>query len=459
MRKEVECQLVIAGGFASDDPEGERVLTSLHHKTRGMENVHILRLSLADRAQNWMEVNALQRAATVLMQPSTKEGFGLVVTEGLWKSKPVIGADVGGISLQIRNGDTGFFYQTPRKTATTVIDLLRNPSAAEMVGRRAKAFVQERFLMPDRVADNLIAIDMSINSAGSKKIPTGSIISFHPWTTADSAAMTSGLDGRVALVTGAAGGIGSSIARALAEHGAQVLVHDLREDAQKVADEVGGTYLQADLSDMEETRALSNQALARSGRVDILVNNAGLQAHRSRRRVPRGCMGQAGPGHARGAVPAHEASASGDEGARLGADHKHVLYPRTGREPVQVGLRRGKARPYRPDQDRRTRGRAVRRHRKRHLPRICPDAACRGPDRRSGPQPRDPGARGGRPRNAGASRDQTPHRAGRGGAPGAVPRLRGKPFHHRARHTASTRAGPHGRLTPEADSLRVAVGG
>jgi len=77
----------------------------------------VLNLPLDNRLENWMEVNALQRAASVIMQPSTREGFGLVITEALWKGKPVIAADVGAIPLQIRHGETGYFYRTPRETA------------------------------------------------------------------------------------------------------------------------------------------------------------------------------------------------------------------------------------------------------------------------------------------------------------------------------------------------------
>ena len=84
-------------------------------------------------------------------------------------------------------------------------------------------------------------------------------------------------DDRVALVTGAASGIGRSIATALAERGARVLAHDVRESGREVAEEIGGAFLQADLSDMEQTRGLARQALDAEGRIDILVNNAGFQ--------------------------------------------------------------------------------------------------------------------------------------------------------------------------------------
>jgi trehalose synthase len=181
VRKEKECQLILAGGLAADDPEGERVLARIYEDTKDDEGIHVLNLSLDDRLENHREVNALQRAARVLMQPSTREGFGLVITEALWKGKPVIGADVGAIPLQIRDGDTGYFYQTPRKTAKKVIYLLEKPKAAEAMGKRGREYVKQRFLLPDRIADYLMAINMIVNGAVNKKVCTECIISFSPW--------------------------------------------------------------------------------------------------------------------------------------------------------------------------------------------------------------------------------------------------------------------------------------
>ncbi|MFW6105038.1 MAG: glycosyltransferase [Chloroflexota bacterium] len=181
VRKEKECQLMLAGGLAADDPEGERVLARVYEDTKGDEDIHVLNLSMDDRLENGVEVNALQRAATVIMQPSTREGFGLVITEALWKGKPVIASDAGAIPLQIRDGDTGYFYQTPRKTAKKVIYLLEKPKAAEAMGKRGKEYVKQRFLLPDRIADYLMAINMIVNGAINKKICTECIISFSPW--------------------------------------------------------------------------------------------------------------------------------------------------------------------------------------------------------------------------------------------------------------------------------------
>jgi trehalose synthase len=181
VRKEKECQLILAGGLATDDPEGERILARVYEDTENDEDIHVLNLSLDDRLENWREVNALQRAARVIMQPSTREGFGLVITEALWKGKPVIGADVGAIPLQIRDGDTGYFYQTARKTAKKVIYLLEKPKASEAMGKRGREYVKQRFLLPDRIADYLMAINMVVSGAVNKEVSAESIISFHPW--------------------------------------------------------------------------------------------------------------------------------------------------------------------------------------------------------------------------------------------------------------------------------------
>jgi len=181
VRRERKCQLILAGGFAADDPEGERVLDDIYSKTREDEGIHVLNLSLANRLENWVEVNALQRAASVIMQPSIREGFGLVITEALWKAKPVIAGNVGGIPFQIREGHTGYFYQNPQRTAQKVIYLLDNLKAAELMGKRGRKYVQEHFIIADRIADYLLAIDITMNSTLGRKIFAECITSFHPW--------------------------------------------------------------------------------------------------------------------------------------------------------------------------------------------------------------------------------------------------------------------------------------
>jgi trehalose synthase len=176
-RKERNCQLVIVGSLAGDDPEGERVLAQIYEDTKDDKDIHVLDLPPTSH----LEINALQRAASVIMQPSTREGFGLVVTEALWKAKPVITADVGGIPLQVRDGSTGYFYRSPHRAVERIVYLLDNPAAARKVGEAGRKYVAEHFLMPDRLADYLMAINITRNASRHGKIPPDSIISFHPW--------------------------------------------------------------------------------------------------------------------------------------------------------------------------------------------------------------------------------------------------------------------------------------
>jgi trehalose synthase len=177
VRKERKCQLLVAGGLAADDPEGVRILDQIYEETKGDEDIHVLNLPQSSD----LEINAFQRAASVIMQPSTREGFGLVITEGLWKSKPVIAGNVGAIPLQIKEGTTGYFYETPHRTAHTIIRLLDNPKAAKEMGEMGRQYVQEHFLLPDRITDYLRAIYMAIHKVVDKRICSDCIISFHPW--------------------------------------------------------------------------------------------------------------------------------------------------------------------------------------------------------------------------------------------------------------------------------------
>jgi trehalose synthase len=177
VRTERKCQLVLAGGAASDDPEGAEVLDGIRGAVKNDKDVHVLDLPPTSHR----EINALQRAASVIMQPSRREGFGLVITEAMWKGKPVIASDVGAIPLQIRDGYTGYFYRTRKRSAEIVKYLLDKPDSAHLIGARARDYVKEHFLMSDRIADYLMAIDMTLSSVRNRNIPLDSIVSFHPW--------------------------------------------------------------------------------------------------------------------------------------------------------------------------------------------------------------------------------------------------------------------------------------
>ncbi|MEE8577162.1 MAG: glycosyltransferase [candidate division Zixibacteria bacterium] len=139
----VDAQLVLAGGGATDDPEGEAVLSEVRQAAQGSEDIHVLLLP----PDAHRTINALQRASTIILQKSLQEGFGLTVTEALWKGKPVVGGNVGGIKLQIHNHHTGFLVDTPEGAALRLRELLRRPSVMDEMGATARRFVTENFLL------------------------------------------------------------------------------------------------------------------------------------------------------------------------------------------------------------------------------------------------------------------------------------------------------------------------
>jgi len=144
-------QLVLAGGGASDDPEGEIVLSEVTAAAEQDPSIHVLLLP-ADANR---EVNALQRASDIVLQKSVREGFGLTVTEAMWKSRPVIGGDVGGIRLQVKNHHTGFLVNTPEGAALRIRYLLHQPDRIEEMGAKAKEFVRENFLITRHLREYL----------------------------------------------------------------------------------------------------------------------------------------------------------------------------------------------------------------------------------------------------------------------------------------------------------------
>jgi trehalose synthase len=181
VRHQRECQLVIAGGMATDDPEGERIFNQILEETKKDKDIHVLKLPLIPRLENYREVNALQRAASIIMQPSTKEGFGLVVTEALWKAKPIITADVGAIGMQISDGRNGFFYHNSFQAERKIIRLLSDQDLAHKIGQNGRNHVLERFLMPDRVTDYLKSIELTIDPSEHRKLPMDTVVSFRSW--------------------------------------------------------------------------------------------------------------------------------------------------------------------------------------------------------------------------------------------------------------------------------------
>jgi trehalose synthase len=144
-------QLVLAGGGATDDPEGEAVLQEVQAEAAEDPDIRILLLP----ADAHVDINALQRAADIVVQKSTKEGFGLTVTEGLWKGKPVIGGDTGGIRLQVIDYHTGFLVNTPEGAALRIRYLLQQPQRLAEMGAKAREFVRENFLLTRQLREYL----------------------------------------------------------------------------------------------------------------------------------------------------------------------------------------------------------------------------------------------------------------------------------------------------------------
>lgn len=144
-------QLVLAGGGATDDPEGGTVLAEVRAAAAGDPSIHVLELpSDAHRI-----INALQRMAWIVLQKSTREGFGLTVTEALWKGKPVIGGNAGGIRLQVINHHTGFLVSSPEGAAMRIRYLLERPEHARRMGEKGRRYVRENFLMTRLARDHL----------------------------------------------------------------------------------------------------------------------------------------------------------------------------------------------------------------------------------------------------------------------------------------------------------------
>ncbi|HDZ59914.1 MAG TPA: glycosyltransferase [Actinobacteria bacterium] len=146
-RKEVDCTLVLLGEVATDDPEGEEVYQSL----LDCRDERLIILSRADSAL----VNALQRTATVVVQKSLREGFGLTVSEAMWKGTPVIGSDVGGIPYQIRDGVNGFLVSSIEETAARIVQVIKDEGLRERLGEQARKTVRENFLMSRVVEEHI----------------------------------------------------------------------------------------------------------------------------------------------------------------------------------------------------------------------------------------------------------------------------------------------------------------
>ena len=164
VKKYKDIQLVLAGGGATDDPEGAGILEELKDKVECDPDIHIIDLP----PYSDIEINALQWASTVILQNSSKEGFGLTVTEALWKARPVIASAVGGIPLQICHEQTGILTHSLGETEAYLKKLLDDPEYAMKLGINGKEHVRNNFLITRHIRDCLILFN-SLNDQFSLK--------------------------------------------------------------------------------------------------------------------------------------------------------------------------------------------------------------------------------------------------------------------------------------------------
>ena len=156
-RKIPDLQLLLSGLFlANDDPEAKRVFQEVKKRSKGDSDIFLfsnpnqLGSLRVDRF-----INACQIVSDVVLQKSIREGFGLVVTEAMWKGKAVVGGNAGGIKLQIEDGKNGFLVSSPEQAAQRIIELIENSKLREKLGKAAKETVKEKFLMPRLLRDYL----------------------------------------------------------------------------------------------------------------------------------------------------------------------------------------------------------------------------------------------------------------------------------------------------------------
>lgn len=152
VQRHFDCQLVLAGGGAADDPEAAEVLAKTRERAERNPGIHILAIPSGSD----LEINALQRASSVIIQKSLKEGFGLTVTEALWKGKPVVASAVGGIMLQITHQYSGLLCRSVEGAAHGIKLLLQNPEYAAKLGENGREHVRQNFLLTRHLREYLL---------------------------------------------------------------------------------------------------------------------------------------------------------------------------------------------------------------------------------------------------------------------------------------------------------------
>ncbi len=151
VKRYVDCRLILAGGTATDDPEGAQVLAEVNERAANDPDIHVLLLP-----QNDLEVNALQRASDVIVQKSIREGFGLTVSEALWKGKPVVASSVGGIPLQVTHKYSGLLCHSVEGAAFAIKQLLSSPEYARKLGENGREHVRNNFLLTRHLRDYML---------------------------------------------------------------------------------------------------------------------------------------------------------------------------------------------------------------------------------------------------------------------------------------------------------------
>lgn len=151
VRKHINCRLVLAGGGASDDPEAALVYAQASEKAQKDKDIHVLLL-----AHNDIEINALQRASSVIIQKSIREGFGLTVAEALWKAKPVVASNIGGIPLQVKHKYSGLLCHSIPGAAFALKQLLNSPAYARRLGENGREHIRNNFLITRHIRDYIL---------------------------------------------------------------------------------------------------------------------------------------------------------------------------------------------------------------------------------------------------------------------------------------------------------------
>jgi trehalose synthase len=159
-KKHVDVQLILAGGGATDDPEGPDVMEQVRKEADKDGDVHILFLPPASD----LEINALQRGSTIILQKSLREGFGLTVSEALWKGKPTIATAVGGIPLQISHKYSGILTHSIQGTAQWIKQLINEPEYARRLGANGKEHIKNNFLITRHIKDYLLLFLSVLNN-------------------------------------------------------------------------------------------------------------------------------------------------------------------------------------------------------------------------------------------------------------------------------------------------------